>query len=70
MNEEKQPSDKVKRSKKRFDPTTETRIWKAVTSPEDCFKIAKKDDQRVVEIIDLEDELLPIICIFEDITYD
>jgi hypothetical protein len=67
---ENQPKDNIKRSKKKFDPTTETRIWKAVTSPEDCFKIAKKDDQKVVEIIDLEDELLPIICIFEDITYD
>lgn len=62
--------DGIKRSKKQFNPVTETREWKAVATPESCLKIAKKDDQRVVEIIEVEDELLPFICIFEDITYD
>lgn len=62
--------DKIKRSKRKFDPVTETRDWSCAASEEKCLRIAKNTNRRVVEIIDTEDEPLPIICIFEDITYD
>lgn len=64
------PSDNIKRSKCKFDPATETRDWSCAASEEYCKKIAKNTNRRVVEVIDTEDELLPVICIFEDITYD
>ena len=63
-------NDKIKRSNRKFDPVTETRDWSAAVSAEYCKRIAKNNNKRVVEIIDTEDELLPVICIFEDITYD
>lgn len=63
-------NDNIKRSKGNFDPTTETRDWSAAVSEEYCKRIAKNTNRRVVEVIDTEDELLPVICIFEDITYD
>lgn len=63
-------NDNIKRSKGKFDPTTETRDWSAAVSAEYCKRIAKNTNRRVVEVIDTEDELLPVICIFEDITYD
>lgn len=62
--------DGIKRSKRKFDPTTETRDWSSATTEERCLKIAKNTNKKVVEIIDTEDDPLPIICIFEDITYD
>ena len=49
---------------------TETRDWSCAASEEKCLRIAKNTNRRVVEIIDTEDEPLPIICIFEDATYD
>ena len=70
MTGENQPKDKIKRSKGNFDPTTEKRDWSCAASEEYCKRIAKNTNRRVVEIIDTEDEPLPIICIFEDITYD
>lgn len=63
-------NDNIKRSKRKFDPVTETRDWSAAVSEEYCKRIAKNTNRRVVEVIDTEDELLPVICIFEDITYD
>ncbi|NJM20816.1 MAG: hypothetical protein HC874_24985 [Richelia sp. SL_2_1] len=62
--------DGIKRTKGKFDPTAEPRDWSAATSEERCLRIAKNANKRVIEIINTEDELLPIICIFEDITYD
>lgn len=70
MTRSNQSNDKIKRSKRKFDSTTETRDWSCAASEEYCKKIAKNTNRRVVEIIDTEDEPLPIICIFEDITYD
>lgn len=63
-------SDAIKRTKGKFDPTSETRDWSAAASEEKCLRIARNTNRRVIEIIDTEDEPLPIICIFEDITYD
>jgi hypothetical protein len=62
--------DDIKRSKGKFDPTSETRDWSCASSEEKCLRIAKNTNRRVIEIFDTEDEPLPIICIFEDITYD
>ncbi|UKP01529.1 hypothetical protein [Nostoc sp. UHCC 0870] len=64
MMDERQPD--IKRSKGKFDPVTETRDWSAAASEERCRKLAKAKGKRLVEIIDTEDEPLPIICIFED----
>jgi hypothetical protein len=62
--------NKIKRSKRKFDPVVETRDWSAAVNEEYCKRIAKNTNRRVVEVIDTEDELLPVICIFEGITYD
>ncbi|WP_017655397.1 hypothetical protein [Fortiea contorta] len=64
MTEESKPD--IKRSKGKFDPLTETRDWSAAASEERCRRLAKRKGKRLVEIIDTEDEPLPIICIFED----
>ncbi len=56
----------LKRSLGKFDPVTETRDWSAAASEERCRKLAKAKGKRLVEIIDTQDEPLPIICIFED----
>ncbi|MBW4565807.1 MAG: hypothetical protein KME32_32935 [Mojavia pulchra JT2-VF2] len=64
MTDERQPD--IKRSKGKFDSLTETRDWSAAASEERCIKLAKAKGKRLVEIIDTEDEPLPIICIFED----
>ncbi|QIR41882.1 hypothetical protein HCG51_34955 (plasmid) [Tolypothrix sp. PCC 7910] len=66
MTTEEQPSDGIKRSKGKFDPFKETRQWSAAVSEERCKRIARNIGKRLVEIIDTEDEPLPIICIFED----
>ena len=62
--------DNIIRSKRKFDPVSEMRDWSAAVDEEYCKRIAKNTNRRVIEIIDTEDELLPVICIFEDITYD
>lgn len=62
--------DEIKRTKGNFNPTTETRDWSCAASEEKCLRIAKNTNRRVVEIIETEDEPLPIICIFEDISYE
>ncbi|MBN3945542.1 MAG: hypothetical protein HWQ38_03215 [Nostoc sp. NMS7] len=64
MTDSSQPD--LKRSKGKFDPVTETRDWSAAASEERCKRLAKAKGKRLVEIIDTEDEPLPIICIFED----
>ena len=33
-----------------------------------CIKLARLKGKRLVEVIDTEDDILPIVCIFEDIT--
>jgi hypothetical protein len=66
LTQEKQPSDGIKRSKGKFEPLKETRQWSAAVSEERCKRIARNTGKRLVEIIDTEDEPLPIVCIFED----
>ena len=56
----------VKRSKGKFDPVTETRDWAMAASEDYCKRIAKNTFKRLIEIIETEDEILPIVCIFED----
>ena len=63
-------SDRIRRSKGKFDPTTETRDWAIAASEEYCKRIARDTGRRLIEIIDTEDKPLPIVCIFEDISYD
>ncbi|WP_414552587.1 hypothetical protein [Anabaena sp. CCY 0017] len=63
-------NDDIKRSKRKFDPVTETRDWSVAASEEYCKRIAKNTGRRLVEIIDTEDEPLPIVCIFEDYKND
>ncbi|MBG1268109.1 hypothetical protein [Nostoc sp. WHI] len=60
----------IKRSKGKFDPIAETRDWSVAASEEYCKRIAKNTGRRLVEIIDTEDQPLPIVCIFEDYTND
>jgi hypothetical protein len=55
----------LKRSKGKFDPINETRYWLPAASEERCKKIGKKRGLRLVETIDTEAEVLPIIYIFE-----
>jgi hypothetical protein len=31
-----------------------------------CKRIAKNTGKRLIEVIDIEDDILPIVCIFED----
>ncbi len=70
MTEQNQSNDGIKRSKGKFDPITETRDWAIAASEEYCRRIARNTGRRLIEIIDTEDKPLPIVCIFEDITYD
>jgi hypothetical protein len=65
MTKENRPNDGIKRSKGDFDPSQETRQWSAATSEERCKRIARNTGRRLIEIIDTETNLLPIICIFE-----
>lgn len=65
MTDENQPNDGVKRSKGPFDPLKEKRPWSAATSQDRCYRIARNTGKRLIEIIDTETVLLPIICIFE-----
>ncbi|MEB3149253.1 MAG: hypothetical protein VKL60_09530, partial [Sphaerospermopsis sp.] len=57
--------DKIKRSKGEFDPVKESRYWLPAASEERCKKIGKKMGLRLVEVIDTQASVLPIICIFE-----
>ncbi|GCL38844.1 MAG: hypothetical protein ACKO9I_04475 [Sphaerospermopsis kisseleviana] len=59
-------TDEIKRSKGKFDYLAETRDWSAASTEERCIKLARSKGKRLVEIINTEDEPLPIICIFED----
>ncbi|MFM6036364.1 MAG: hypothetical protein ACKPBB_02005 [Sphaerospermopsis kisseleviana] len=59
-------TDEIKRSKGKFDYLAETRDWSAASTEERCIKLARSKGKRLVEIINIEDEPLPIICIFED----
>jgi hypothetical protein len=59
-------TDNIKRSKGKFDYLTETRDWLSAATEDRCRRIARNKGKRLVEIIDTEDEPLPIICIFED----
>lgn len=63
-------NDNIKRSKGKFDPIAETRDWSVAASEEYCKRIAKNTGRRLVEIIDTEDQPLPIVCIFEDYIND
>jgi len=58
--------DDIKRSKGKFDYLAETREWSSAATEERCKRLARSKGKRLVEIIDTEDEPLPIICIFED----
>jgi hypothetical protein len=57
--------DDIKRSKGKFDAVSELRYWLPAASEERCKRIGKKKGLRLVEVIDTEAEVLPIICIFE-----
>ena len=57
--------DKIKRSQGKFDPVNESRYWLPTASEERCKKIGKKRGLRLVEVIDTQAGILPIICIFE-----
>ena len=57
--------DDIKRSKGKLDPVKESRYWLPTVSEEHCKKIGKKRGLRLIEVIDTEAEVLPIICIFE-----
>ncbi len=35
-----------------------------------CQRIARNTGKRLIEIIDTEDDILPIVCIFEDYDND
>jgi hypothetical protein len=59
-------TDDIKRSKRKFNPLLESREWSAAASELHCKKIARVRGKKLVEIINTEDEPLPIICIFED----
>jgi hypothetical protein len=59
-------NDGIKRSKGKFNPVTETRAWSMAASEDYCQRIARNTGGRLIEIIETEDDLLPIVCIFED----
>lgn len=63
-------TDDIKRSKGKFDPVKETRDWNIAATEDHCKRIARNTGRRLVEIIDTQEGVLPIVCIFEDITYD
>jgi hypothetical protein len=56
----------IKRSKGEFNPVTETRPWSMAASEDYCKRIARNTGKRLIEIIETDDDLLPIVCIFED----
>ena len=58
--------DGIKRSKGKFDPVTEPRDWKMAATEDHCKRIARNTGKRLIEVIYTEDDLLPIVCIFED----
>lgn len=58
-------TDDIKRSKGKFDAVKESRYWLPAASEERCKKLGKKRGLRLIEVIDTEAEVLPIICIFE-----
>jgi len=62
--------DDIKRSKGKFNPITETRDWCMAASEAHCRRIARKTNKRLIEIIDIEDDVLPIVCIFKDFDHD
>jgi hypothetical protein len=62
--------DDIKRSKGKFNPVTETRDWCMAASEAHCRRIARKTNKRLIEIIDIEDDVLPIVCIFKDFDHD
>jgi hypothetical protein len=68
MTDENQPD--IKRSKGKFDPVTETRNWSMAATEDHCKRIARNTGKRLIEIIDIEDDILPIVCIFEDYEND
>jgi hypothetical protein len=59
--------DGIKRSKGKFDFVNDPRQWSIAASEASCKKLAKSKGKRLVEVIDTEDDILPIVCIFEDI---
>ena len=65
-----QPDDGIKRSKGKFDPVTDPRDWSVAASEDYCKRIARNTGRRLIEIIETENDTLPIVCIFEDIIYD
>ena len=56
----------IKRSKGKFDPVTETRDWSMAATEDHCKRIARNTGRRLIEIIETDDDVLPIVCIFED----
>ncbi len=58
--------DNIKRTKRKFDPVIETRDWSMAATEDHCKRIARNTGKRLIEIIDIEDDILPIVCIFED----
>ena len=58
--------DEIKRSKRKFDPVTERKEWHMAATEDHCKRIAKNTGKRLIEVIDIEDDILPIVCIFED----
>ncbi len=62
--------DDIKRSKGKFNPVTETRDWCMAASEAHCRRIARKTNKQLIEIIDIEDDVLPIVCIFKDFNHD
>jgi hypothetical protein len=67
MSKENQPSDDgIKRYKGTFDFVNEPRQWSVAATEANCKKLAKLKGKRLVEVIDTEDDILPIVCIFED----
>lgn len=64
MIDENQPD--IKRSKGKFDAVAETRDWSMAATEDHCKRIARNTGKRLIEIIDIEDDILPIVCIFED----
>lgn len=64
------PDDGIQRYKGKFDFINDERDWASAASEASCKKLAKAKGKRLVEIIDTEDEPLPIVCIFEDYEYE
>lgn len=60
-------NDNIKRSKGKFDPVTETRPWAVAASEEYCQRIARNTSCKLIEIIETDDDVLPIVCIFKEL---